>query len=114
MSSWLPYAIGVGGAIVGPSGIAWAVLNYRTDRDGKRISQTGEIVAMFQAYIDEMEKALVRAEAALVKEQTRGNGAMMELAACREECSRYRRELHDLRQAQLRWESRRGRDDDVG
>lgn len=97
--AWLPYAIGAGGALLGPTGAAWAILNYRTDRDGKKISQTGEIIAMFQAYIDEMEKALVRAEEALEKELLAHTGTSVELQACRAECERLRRELASVRHA---------------
>lgn len=99
MATWLPYAIGAGGLIIGPTGAAWAILNYRVDRDGKKISQTGEIVAMFQAYIDEMEKALVRAEEALEKESLAHTGTSVELQACRGECERLRRELRAVRRA---------------
>lgn len=99
MPTWT-VLLGILGLIAGPTGgvLAWA--NFRTDRKGKEISQTGELIAMFRAYIDEMEKALERSADELGKERLRGNGAVaradaaeVALQACRTECQRMRGQL---------------------
>lgn len=92
--------LGLAGLVIGPTGGLLAVLNFRTDRKGKEISQTGELIAMFRAYIDEMEGALERSKADLDRERERGNGeaqradaAMAALQECQATCKRQRLEL---------------------
>lgn len=105
---WLPYAIGIGGGIAGPSGILWAVLNWQRDDAGKKISQTGEIVVMFQALIEQLEASLGRAEAELSRSQLETNGALAALEACHQECVRLRDELEVVRRDLARTKRMRG------
>lgn len=104
MPTW-SVVLGILAVIAGPTGgvLAWA--NFRTDKRGKEISQTGEIIAMFRGYIDEMEAALDRSTDDLERERQRGNGeakradaALEALAICQAECRRQRAELD-------RWEA---------
>lgn len=99
MPTW-SVVLGILAVIAGPTGgvLAWA--NFRTDKRGKEISQTGELIAMFRAYIDEMEVALERGKGDLEVERKRGNGeahradaATTALVACQAECARLRGEL---------------------
>lgn len=107
---WLPYAIGIGGGIAGPSGILWAVLNWQRDDAGKKITQTGEIVVMFQALIAQLETSLGRAEEELSKSQSETNGALAALETCHRECVRLRDELDVVRRDLARVQRRGSRD----
>lgn len=105
MPGWA-VVLGLAGLIAGPTGIGWALLNWRSDNEGKKISQTGELVAMFQKLIDELEAALDRAVAAVRVAEEKANGAAGELQACRLECRRLRGEL-----AAVEYELERVRDE---
>lgn len=96
VAALLPY-LGVLGLILGPTGIVWAVLNFRTDDTGKRIAQTGEIVVMLQTLIRELETALGRAESRLVESEAETAAAEAELHRCQERCALLQRALDDVR-----------------
>ena len=97
----LPVILGVLGMVLGPSGIIWATLNWRTDDTGKRIQQTGEIVLMLQGVITTLERQLAECEKRLAESESETAVAEAALHECREACRLKQRELDDVR-SQLR------------
>lgn len=104
MASLLPY-LGVAGLILGPSGVIWAVLNWRTDDTGKRISQTGEIVVMLQTLIRELETALSRAEERLRESEAETEHAEALLVTCHARCEALQLALDAVRSELARLQS---------
>lgn len=80
----IPVVMGAGGT----GGFIWAAVNWRRDDTGKVVAQTGEIVEMLRALIDELEKALERAE-------RYGERRDVELVAAHAEIERLRARLDD-------------------
>lgn len=54
----IPVLVGAGGI----GGLVWTAVNFRRDDTTKVVAQTQEVVTMLRALIEELEKALVRAE----------------------------------------------------
>jgi len=96
VAALLPY-LGVAGLILGPTGIVWTFLNWRTDDTGKRITQAGEIVVMLQSLIRELESSLHRCEAALHASKAETEAAERELSRCQAHCLVLQRELDTVR-----------------